>query len=703
MATLAYAAPPTYISSRSADVILSDIRPTKLCEDALSAINVLLDELLYSILDAARALTTKQLRAGLNKVLPTTLGKEAVLEAEMELRAYWERTGGAPGTGPSQVAHDDGSFNLAWAFELLRLKCEAYSTLSDTDENSEAEAHLIERMNAEGTPVPKQSLLAPASLYLTAIIESICEHILSNVGRVVARDSSRATANAQDLFVALCEDSMIYGLFRSMKVYEEIESLSKLPNGRRSLSKSFSRERLTGTASPSSESFRKDSPRNGPRQRMSSESSHTSPSIVVNANHQSTRSSLEKSRAIKIFNNRALHDSPNGSEPQNGHNKSDSYASASAKQSFSSISDRSPVSPTFGTFGADPRSLEFDDMMRSGSTMKVSLTPDRLRTMEVPNKEKPRQQGRQKGSTKTEKASNIDGFSISSPDQKRSARTALRPVDSINEDDEDTVNPKPPPPPSRPRQLSAATAASYRASSFIRMRSTSTSDPTVAVATVPNSKHSSRSESESPNLPAQSVPKRKVPPKNLTLNATKSPLRRPARNPESLDLDEVMGDSDEEIMLEMDRKRPSALDKHKGFSENTRDLISFLAEGPPQPPVTPSFSNDSSLSLTPKKSGRLHKMISRITLTSATESNKASRRMTGSHEVVLSPNKSASNLSPLANRPVPPRYPTSGSPSATSSERGSADQDSPNLRQRSQSAPRISTPENGRAFEKESP
>jgi len=31
----------------------------------------------------------------------------------------------------------------------------------------------------------------------------------------------------------------------------------------------------------------------------------------------------------------------------------------------------------------DTRSQEFDDMMRSGSTMKVSLTPDRLRTMEV--------------------------------------------------------------------------------------------------------------------------------------------------------------------------------------------------------------------------------------------------------------------------------------------------------------------------------
>lgn len=41
-------------------------------------------------------------------------------------------------------------------------------------------------------------------------------HIVSNVGRVAARDSSRAIANGQDLFVAVCEDSSIYGLFKNM-------------------------------------------------------------------------------------------------------------------------------------------------------------------------------------------------------------------------------------------------------------------------------------------------------------------------------------------------------------------------------------------------------------------------------------------------------------------------------------------------------
>lgn len=104
---------PSYISSHSADVILSDIRPTKLRPDALRAINILLDEFLYKMLSVSGSLATDKLRASLLGLLPTNLGKEALLEAEVELRAYWERT------EPRIPAEDDSrSFHLLWAFEV---------------------------------------------------------------------------------------------------------------------------------------------------------------------------------------------------------------------------------------------------------------------------------------------------------------------------------------------------------------------------------------------------------------------------------------------------------------------------------------------------------------------------------------------------------------------------------------------------------
>lgn len=45
----------------------------------------------------------------------------------------------------------------------------------------------------------------------------ICEHVLAQLSRVVARDSSIATAGVQDLYVALCEDESIWGLFKRLQ------------------------------------------------------------------------------------------------------------------------------------------------------------------------------------------------------------------------------------------------------------------------------------------------------------------------------------------------------------------------------------------------------------------------------------------------------------------------------------------------------
>ncbi|KAG6378577.1 hypothetical protein JVT61DRAFT_12842 [Boletus reticuloceps] len=667
---------PCYISSRSADVILSDVRPTTLSADALNAINAFLDELLHTILSATRALTTTQLRASLHRVLPTTLGKEAVLEAELELRAYWERTGGIPESGSSLAAVEDSPFNLSWTFELLRLKCEAYSTLSDTDENSDAEARLFQRMNVEGIPLPKQTLLAPTSLYLTAIIE----HIVSNVGRVAARDSSRAIANGQDLFIALCEDSSIYGLFKNMAVYGQIEILSKVPKSRRSMS--FAPEN-----DGASFAVRRNGSIYQSRTRLSSES-------VNNAPTSTTHSSRPSSRAVKMLYNKVSQDFVNGSDP--GHRKVDSFASANTKQSLASRGDRSPISPTFSE---DTRSQEFDDMMRSGSTMKVSLTPDRLRTMEALNREKARVNGRQKVPSATENSNGI-GPSPSHPSPDQAMRTNALTTTIVSIEDDRSV--QKPPPTSRPRQLSAATTSGYTTPFLTRVRASSTTtDPSATASNLFLKKHT-LSESNSAvtdQRPASGpITRRKAPPHGLDINTSRPPRTRTiARSRESLNLEDVMTGSDDDGMGELKSLvSPKQLDRQRGFSTGTRELIAFLAEGPPE--LTASGNHLSPLSTTPKKSGRLQKMISRITL--AGDTVKPPRKLTvGSGDTS---SKSMTNLSPLANQPIPPRYPTSGSPSAASSEHGFTNQAATHPRQRAQSYIQKSLPSwDGRSVEGE--
>lgn len=56
--------------------------------------------------------------------------------------------------------------------QLLRLKCVAYSTLNDTDEDGQAERKLAERMG-NGDLGCSPALVAPAALYLTAILECV--------------------------------------------------------------------------------------------------------------------------------------------------------------------------------------------------------------------------------------------------------------------------------------------------------------------------------------------------------------------------------------------------------------------------------------------------------------------------------------------------------------------------------------------------
>jgi hypothetical protein len=106
-------------------VILSDVRATSITPDALRAVNILLDELLWLILSNARSLDLSRLKTGVLKTIPTQLGKDAILEAEIEIRAYRDKTHSRPRTTrPSEDILS--AFPLQEAFEVRSFfKCTA--------------------------------------------------------------------------------------------------------------------------------------------------------------------------------------------------------------------------------------------------------------------------------------------------------------------------------------------------------------------------------------------------------------------------------------------------------------------------------------------------------------------------------------------------------------------------------------------------
>lgn len=281
-------------------------------------------------------------------------------------------------------------------------------------------------------------------------------------------------------------------------------------------------------------------------------------------------------------------------------------------------------------------------------------------------------------------------FSLSKQDiplapQPHTQKPALHLVDSIVEDDEETPSPQ-----TRARQGSVASqpTASFAAIIPNRVRSISTSSPGIRST---NSKSiRSPSTKAAPSSFSRNIPQ--------TQMAQTRDLRKPSdnglpirtrnrqRRRDSLDLDDVMNGSDDDVnqgsVLRHQNSSPPTpqLTSRAQYpvSAHTRDLMIFLAEGPPEPKASQSGSElldflaqgppeygGSALTLEdpkPKGAGRLQRMISKLSIggekakagfdTSKTPSLK--QPTTPVHSTISS-KPSIGTLSSLANRPIPPR------------------------------------------------
>ncbi|KAH8999158.1 hypothetical protein EDB92DRAFT_935755 [Lactarius akahatsu] len=632
---------PMYISAHSAEVILSDFRPLKLQPDALQFLNLLLDDILANIITSSRSILTDRLKSGLLKTLPTTMGKDALLEAEMELHAYWQRPN-AIKPSASQTSTSEHSFAVPLMIELMRLKCEAYSTLNDSDEDAQVENKIQERLQLQGVEPPKSIVVAPASLYLTAILECICEHILSSVGRVATRDSSKEVAGTHDLFIALCEDDGIYPMFRVSKVYGLIEgSLKSSAKPRRS--KSLSRSERHETRDTS---LLDPPPQSQPR--VSSEST-TSGAVSgsVSPEYHPPRSSLDKGKAIKSFRSSGDRDMTLPSDPL--------FRVTLSKKSIIARDgkDGAAVETEEGNVIQD-----FDDLMRSGDTMKVSLTPDRLRSMEAA-KQQQRRTAQQAPKTivddhhRASSASEADGRSPTPPDLKyHHPRKSLPHVDE-DEELKETAN----------------------LTQDVRSRSEVTKPPDTRARSVSTSKiyHSGPRVTRKSSLGIRSPPLQSgLPGRDMydwrkNTPTTPQRTRKIQRNRESMDIEDVMNGS------EGDESNPDQTAQGRGrlypVSKATHDLISFLEDGPP-PEVQPVRSATvSSTSLAPttksaKSGSRLQRMISKFSIAREGFQESARGRGVGITSAPSTPVSSLRSLGasnppppPIAVKPVPPPIP----------------------------------------------
>ncbi|CAK9780181.1 unnamed protein product [Cutaneotrichosporon oleaginosum] len=384
------------VSATSANALLSDLRPTTLAPQALEYINLMLDELLVGIVTAAESLNLTDLRTrGVPSALSEgergfrnpaalgALGRAAVGEAEVEIRSWYDGhptaqkdVSGFPpsGKGRGLVANAEEArerFPTSEAVELMRVKVASLSTFADAQDSiplsrSDAAIAAWESAGGDGS----EETVAPAGLWLTAVLEHICEHILSKLSQVVARDSSIVTAAVQDLYTALCEDDAVYGFFKRMDARAQIENDAR----------SSTRPKRGGPRSASSMGVTRSSPHESP---------YVSQSSLVSSNveqppslhHPRLPSNHSQRPASEQFYKSVINAAKAVPAAANHHKRASSILSAWQP----STEDEHTVkhSPAASTAAEKSAEDDFDAILRSGETMRVSLTPSRFSTFET--------------------------------------------------------------------------------------------------------------------------------------------------------------------------------------------------------------------------------------------------------------------------------------------------------------------------------
>ncbi|KAF9582070.1 hypothetical protein BGW38_000702 [Lunasporangiospora selenospora] len=322
-----------YIAQKFANAILSDASSYIVSNDGLQALNAFLDELLFILIDSAKGLETSRIKAAVYQIFPTALGKNAIVEAELEAKSYIDMGGkdthnhmsntGLSGTSNMFNANSDET-RVEQVFEQFRTKCQYYSKLGE---------RLGSPAGIPDNPVVVPTLIA---IYVTAVLEHVAEYVLHISAHVADRQDHADMVTVREVYVALLEDRQIEHTFEIMILKSQLQK-----RFRNSLI-------MPGTGSRPEEQ---------------------TPATV--------KRSGSWGKQLRLGNS----DKP----------KLDIQLPTDIEDDEDFFID--PNRPQFGDWEAMPaeenrqkKKDDFEQLFSSGETMKVSLTPNRLRTIEVHRK-----------------------------------------------------------------------------------------------------------------------------------------------------------------------------------------------------------------------------------------------------------------------------------------------------------------------------
>ncbi|KAI8360768.1 hypothetical protein BD560DRAFT_491665 [Blakeslea trispora] len=358
----------SYVCQRAAHAIIAEMGPLRISSDALQAINMFLDEFLSYLLISASSLDLVRLKTAVTHLLSDSLGRNALAEAEVELKeAVQSGQHDLVSYEKMRLLDNDGFFPLNQTVALVQEACSKYCTLASENVKNSAQKKVMCDYPSKSSSIVIASIVI---VFVTAVIEHLAEHVLHSIG-LAADQSDIENIRVKEVLCALLDDPQTGSLFARMSLKEKLEKrvcmsyIAPLPSPLASPIlfkgyKSFSSYEVNQI--PNEERDLQSLSSGSPMR--SSDSLPTRPvSVMSNTTVKSTGS---KNR-FKIF-----------STTDHAKDKRGSISNIFTKKSKSP----SLVSPTSPCFSADS---DFDELLRSNSTKRVSLTPVRLKFIEVKN------------------------------------------------------------------------------------------------------------------------------------------------------------------------------------------------------------------------------------------------------------------------------------------------------------------------------
>ncbi|KAI9321370.1 hypothetical protein BX666DRAFT_2023511 [Dichotomocladium elegans] len=361
-----------YICQSAANAIISEIGPHRVSNDALQAINQFLDEFLVFLLSSSLSLDLSCIKTAVFTLLPSTLGKNAIVEAELEVKAFTEteavdydsyermRTLGTNGE----------PFPIKEALPLLREKCLEFCTLADREEH---------RVIPLLTNTYSISIVPIIAIYVTTVLEHIGEYVLTAIA-MTAEHEDVEYIRIKEVFLALIDDVQVGSVFHQMELREKLE--------KRAFAYGYKPRTIH------SQSFQ-GAPRQPPRT-SSAQSTNVAEGDDFDISFDDLDLDYDDDNpdrfSVSMFSvkSAATQYRPtsliSGSTSNGTISTADS--SSNSKKAFKVFKkddsrDRPPISVS--VYDPDAPTMDFEDLIRSGNTMKVSLTPNRLKSIEIKN------------------------------------------------------------------------------------------------------------------------------------------------------------------------------------------------------------------------------------------------------------------------------------------------------------------------------